>query len=170
MFDSGERLFHQVDTTGLLEDLGRGTIIEERQGSCQPMPRFGLIAKNGQRVRHNGKERAEIAGPWFILVCVRTSKDLDGKILAIRSGQRLKGSEQFDSLIAHAYILALFLGGGDDAAVAHVDDAVGEGGGLGVVGDHDDGLVEAVVEVAHQVQYQVGVFAVEVAGGFVSQE
>ncbi len=101
MFDSGERLFHQVDTTGLLEDLGRGTIMEERQGSCQPMPRFGFVAKYGQRVRHNRKEGSQVAGPRFPLVRVRTPKDLDGEILAIRSGQRLKGSEQCDGLIAH---------------------------------------------------------------------
>lgn len=108
MFNAGERLLNQVDSTGLLEDLGRGTVIEERQGSCQPMPRSCLIAKNGQRVRYNREEGPQVAGLWFILICVRTPKDLDGKILAIRSGQRLKGSEQFDGLIAHIVILALF--------------------------------------------------------------
>ena len=37
---------------------------------------------------------------------------------------------------------------GDDLTVAHLDGAVGVGGGLGVVGDHEDGLAETLVEVA----------------------
>ena len=72
------------------------------------MSSFGLIAKDGQRVRHNRKKDAQVGGLWLPLVGVRAPKDLDGKILAIRSGQRLKGSEQCDGLIAHTIILALF--------------------------------------------------------------
>src|SRR5216684_2749035 len=57
-----------------------------------------------------------------------------------------------------------------DFAVAHVEDAVGDLGGFGVVGDHEDGLVELAAGSAEHVQNGVGVFGVEVAGGLVCED
>ena len=57
-----------------------------------------------------------------------------------------------------------------DFAVAHVEDAVGDLGGLGVVGDHEDGLVELAAGVAEHLEDGVGVFGVEVAGGLVGED
>ena len=57
-----------------------------------------------------------------------------------------------------------------DFAVAHVEDAVGDLGGLGVVGDHQDGLVQLAAGLAEHVQDGVGVFGVEVAGGLVGED
>ena len=55
-------------------------------------------------------------------------------------------------------------------AVAHVDDAVAEGGDFRVVGNQEDGLAEAMVEFSEHIEDQLGVFGVEAAGGFVGQE
>src|ERR1044072_9430835 len=69
--------------------------------------------------------------------------------------------------------LALYLytrGGGNDLAVAHLDDAAAHGGGLRVVRDHDDGLVEAVVHLLKHVQDDGGVLAVEVSGRLVGED
>src|ERR1043165_3879871 len=69
--------------------------------------------------------------------------------------------------------LALYLytrGGGNDLAVAHLDDAAAHGGGLRVVRDHDDGLVEAVVHLLKHVQDDGRVLAVEVAGRLVGED
>ena len=52
-----------------------------------------------------------------------------------------------------------------DLAVAHVENAVGDLCGLGVVGDHEDGLVELAAGLAEHLEDSVGVFGVEVAGG-----
>src|SRR4051812_16297523 len=60
--------------------------------------------------------------------------------------------------------------GGDDAAVVELDDAVGAGGDLGVVGDHDDGLVALGAEVGDGVEDFFAGGAVEVAGGLVGEE
>ena len=57
-----------------------------------------------------------------------------------------------------------------DLAVAHVEDAVGDLGGLGVVGDHEDGLVELAAGLAEHLEDGVGVLGVEVAGGFVGED
>src|ERR1700754_3383828 len=57
-----------------------------------------------------------------------------------------------------------------DLAVAHVEDAVGDLGGLGVVGDHEDGLVELAAGMAKHLEDGVGVFSVEVAGGLVGED
>ena len=57
-----------------------------------------------------------------------------------------------------------------DFAVAHVEDAVGDLGGLGVVGDHQDGLVELAAGGAEHFEDGVGVFGVEVAGGLVGED
>ena len=57
-----------------------------------------------------------------------------------------------------------------DLAVAHVEDAVCDLGGLGVVGDHEDGLVELATGFAEHLKDGVGVFGVEVAGGFVGED
>src|ERR687885_286929 len=68
---------------------------------------------------------------------------------------------------------ALYLytrGGGNDLAVAHLDDAAAHGGGLRVVGDHDDGLVEAVVHLLEHVEDDGGVLGVEVSGGLVGED
>ena len=53
--------------------------------------------------------------------------------------------------------------------VAHVDDAVGDGGGLGIVGDHEHGLPEFAVGEAEHVEDRVGVFGVEIAGRLVGE-
>ena len=58
----------------------------------------------------------------------------------------------------------------EDFAVAHLDGAVCVGGGFGVVGDHEDGLAEALVEVAEEIEDDVGIFGVEIAGGLVGEE
>src|SRR6267154_252133 len=57
-----------------------------------------------------------------------------------------------------------------DLAVAHVEDAVGDLGGFGVVGDHEDGLVELAAGLAEHLEDGVGVFGVEIAGGFVGED
>ncbi len=64
--------------------------------------------------------------------------------------------------------LRIFVGG-DDLSVAHVDDAITIGGGLGVVGDHEDGLAEVFVGLAKHVEDDAGTFRIEVAGGFVGE-
>src|ERR1043165_6542371 len=69
--------------------------------------------------------------------------------------------------------LALYLytrDGGNDLAVAHLDDAAAHGGGLRVVRDHDDGLVEAVVHLLKHVQDDGRVLAVEVARRLVGED
>ena len=57
----------------------------------------------------------------------------------------------------------------EDLAVAESDAALGEGGHLGVVGDHDDG-VAVVVEVCEEVGDDLLVGCVEVSGGFVGEK
>ncbi len=57
-----------------------------------------------------------------------------------------------------------------DFAIAHVEDAVGYLGGFGVVGDHQDGLVELAAGGAEHVEDGVGVLGVEVAGGLVGED
>jgi hypothetical protein len=57
-----------------------------------------------------------------------------------------------------------------DFAVAHVEDAVGDLGGLGVVGDHEDGLAELAAGLAEHLEDGVGVFGVEIAGGLVGED
>src|SRR5918912_50632 len=70
----------------------------------------------------------------------------------------------------HAELYLYTRGGGNDLAVAHVDDAAAHGGGLRVVRDHDDGLVEAVVHLLKHVQDDGGVLRIEVAGRLVGQD
>ena len=41
----------------------------------------------------------------------------------------------------------------DDVTVAHLDDAAASGGGFGIVGDHDDRLIEATVQFLKHVQH-----------------
>src|SRR5438067_1558208 len=68
---------------------------------------------------------------------------------------------------------ALYLytrGGGNDLAVAHLDDAAAHGGGLRVVRDHDDGLVEAVVHLLKHVQDDGRVLGVEVPRRLVGED
>ena len=57
----------------------------------------------------------------------------------------------------------------EDLAVAHVEDTVGDGGGLGVVGDHEDGLVEIAAGASEHVEDGVGVLGVQVTGGLVGK-
>ena len=57
-----------------------------------------------------------------------------------------------------------------DFAVSHMEDAVGDLGGLRVVGDHEDGLVELAAGLAEHVEDGIGVFGVEVAGGLVGED
>lgn len=58
----------------------------------------------------------------------------------------------------------------DDDAIAHVHDAVEVGRGFGVVGNHDDGLAEVLVQAAKHFQNDFGVFGVKVSGGLVGEE
>ena len=57
----------------------------------------------------------------------------------------------------------------DDLAVAEVDHAVGAGGGLGVMGDDDEGL-PGLVQPSEQVEDRAAGDAVEVAGRLVGQK
>ena len=57
-----------------------------------------------------------------------------------------------------------------DFPVAHVEDAIGDLGGFGVVGDHQDGLVELAAGLAEHLEDSVGVLGVEVAGGLVGED
>ena len=56
-----------------------------------------------------------------------------------------------------------------DAAVAQHDEAVADRGGVGIMGDHHDGLVELVHGVAQQLQHLRAGLRVEVAGGLVGE-
>jgi hypothetical protein len=58
----------------------------------------------------------------------------------------------------------------DDLAVAHVEDAVGDLSGVGIVGDHEDGLVELAAGVMEHLKDGVGVLGIEVAGGFIGKD
>ena len=60
--------------------------------------------------------------------------------------------------------------GVEQRALVEVDDAAGEAGRLGIVGDHDDGLAVLAVEVLQQAQDLLGGLAVEVAGGLVADQ
>jgi hypothetical protein len=57
-----------------------------------------------------------------------------------------------------------------DFSVAHVEDAVGYLCGLGIVSDHQHGLVELAGGGAEHLEDGVGVFGVEVAGGLVGED
>src|SRR5579859_5161207 len=57
-----------------------------------------------------------------------------------------------------------------DNTITHVHDTVEVGGGLGVVGDHDDGLAEVFVQAAQHFEDDFGILGVEVAGGLVSEQ
>src|ERR687885_589567 len=87
-------------------------------------------------------------------------------------GDRLKNAAPITHHLS-PITAALYLytrGGGNDLAVAHLDDAAAHGGGLRVVRDHDDGLVEAVVHLLKHVQDDGGVLGVEVAGRLVRED
>src|ERR1700677_4645516 len=71
---------------------------------------------------------------------------------------------------SRARSLALTVFDVGDFAVAHVEDAVSDLGGLGVVGDHEDGLVELAAGLAEHVEGGIGVVGVEVAGGLVGED
>src|ERR1700733_1041079 len=58
----------------------------------------------------------------------------------------------------------------DNAAVAHADRAVPVGRGFRVVRDHQDGLGEARVEVAQNLENRGGIFGVEITGWLVGQQ
>ena len=51
-----------------------------------------------------------------------------------------------------------------------MDEAGGGGGGVGVVGDHDDGFAEFLVEALEEGEDFLGGGGVEVAGGFVGED
>ena len=58
----------------------------------------------------------------------------------------------------------------DDRAVGEEDDPVGVGGGVRVVGDHDDGLAELAHRVAQEAEHLGAGARVEVAGGLVGED
>ena len=51
-----------------------------------------------------------------------------------------------------------------------MDGAAGAGGGVRIVGDHDDGLAVVLVERLEQGEDFITRLAVEVAGGFVAKQ
>src|SRR3954470_22529574 len=53
----------------------------------------------------------------------------------------------------------------NDCAITHMNDAVAELGCLGIVGDHQDGLSEFLVRLAQHVQYDIGIFGIEISRG-----
>ena len=55
-------------------------------------------------------------------------------------------------------------------AVAHVENAVGDLSSVGIVGDHEDGLVEFATGLAKHLEDGFRVFGVEIAGGFVGED
>jgi hypothetical protein len=57
-----------------------------------------------------------------------------------------------------------------DFPIAHVEDAIGDLGRLGVVGNHEDGLVKLAAGLTEHLEDGVGVLCVEVAGGFVGED
>src|SRR5579864_5165302 len=57
-----------------------------------------------------------------------------------------------------------------DAAIPHAHDTVAVGGGFRIMGDHQDGLAQAAVEVAEQAEDGGGVLRVKVSRGFVRQQ
>ena len=59
--------------------------------------------------------------------------------------------------------------GVDDLAVLHAGDALGGGGDVVVVGDHQDRLA-ALVEAAEQLDHLVAALGVEGAGGLVGEQ
>src|SRR5699024_11205252 len=59
---------------------------------------------------------------------------------------------------------------GGDAAVGEGDDAVGALGGVPLMGDHHDGLVELVHAQPQEVEHLLGGAGVEVAGGLVGED
>ena len=40
----------------------------------------------------------------------------------------------------------------DDMAIAHLDNTLAHGGGLWIVSDHDDGLIEPVIQLLEHVK------------------
>ena len=57
-----------------------------------------------------------------------------------------------------------------DFAVTHVKDAISNLGGLGVMGNHEDCLVEFAAGLAEHLEDGVGVFGVEVARGLIGKD
>ena len=51
-----------------------------------------------------------------------------------------------------------------------MDQAGGGGGGVGVVGDHDDGFAEFAIEAPEEAQNLRGAGCVEIAGGFIGED
>ena len=58
----------------------------------------------------------------------------------------------------------------DDAAVQHVDDAVGALGDGGFVGDHQHGEIALAAQVGEQIEDPLAGDGVEAAGGFVGEQ
>jgi hypothetical protein len=54
-------------------------------------------------------------------------------------------------------------------AVAHIEDSVGNLGSLGVVRNHEYGLIQLAAGLAEHLQDGIGVFCVEVASGLISE-
>jgi hypothetical protein len=55
-------------------------------------------------------------------------------------------------------------------ALLEVKGSIGDGGGLGVVGDHHDGFAVVLGEGGEEGENGAGGFAIEVAGGFIGDE
>src|SRR5436190_15394182 len=59
--------------------------------------------------------------------------------------------------------------GSDNVSVAHLDDALTRRGCFRVVSNHDDGLIEAIIQLSEHFQDQSRILSIEVSGRFVSQ-
>ena len=55
-------------------------------------------------------------------------------------------------------------------AVTHVQDAMSVSGGFGIVRDHHDRLAEVLIKLAEKAEHGLGVFGIEIACGFISQD
>jgi len=52
----------------------------------------------------------------------------------------------------------VLIGSGNDLPIPHPEDAVGDGGRLGIMGNHDDRLAELLIQVLEHVEDDERVF------------
>ena len=112
------------------------------------------------------KVPATIATPSMIASAVSAARSFrEASPRSARLEHRYEVPHQADDVV-----LALHLPVGGDLAVGEDDDAIGVGGHLRVVGDHDDGLAELVDRGAKQVEDAAARLRVEVAGRLVGED
>src|SRR5690606_34427728 len=115
-----------------------------------------------------------LRGRGFAVASALPRSSWSGVGPALGAGIPLRVGRQRPQL-QHLQAIQDGVGGGvgefvDDLAVGEEDDAVGVGGGDGVVGDHDDGLAEGLDAVAQEGEDFGAGAGVEVAGGFVGED